>query len=88
MSTYSREQVIAAANATFRPEERAQALAILDAYPGDTPTGRARVQLAVLKLSGGELARLRDFVEVAIADFRDVLYAADDSRGQDADMGA
>jgi len=34
------------------------------------------VRLAILKLSGGELWRLRDYVQVARADFRDVIFAA------------
>ena len=38
---------------------------------------RLRVQLAVLKLSNGNLATLRDHVAVARQDFRDVLVAAE-----------
>jgi len=38
--------------------------------------GLDRVRLAVLKLSGGELQRLRDTVALAKTDWRDVLVAA------------
>ena len=40
-------------------------------------TGRTRVQLAILKLSGGDRERLPDLVKMAKADWRDVLAYAE-----------
>ena len=41
-----------------------------------TEEGLERIRLAVLKLSGGDLARLRDAIALARTDWRDVLVAA------------
>ena len=41
---------------------------------------RQRVQLAILKLAGGDLDRLLDCIQTAMGDFRDVLAAAEYSR--------
>lgn len=54
-------------------------MAILDRF-GDSSTvksGRARVQLAVLKLANGSLQALKDYVDLAIQDYRDVLASAE-----------
>ena len=61
------------------PEERcADALAALDLY-GSAPDDqeRDRVQLAALKLSAGDLDRLRDLVFTAKGDPRDVIAPAE-----------
>ena len=44
---------------------------------GDQDQGRARVQLAILKLSEGDPEKLRSFVDVALTDYRDVLAWAE-----------
>jgi len=62
------------------PDERAasEALALLDSYRSQTSeTGTTRVQLAILKLSGGDLEQVRQYVETARRDFRDVLAWAE-----------
>ena len=41
-----------------------------------TPSGLERVRFAVLKLSSGEIQKLRDAVRLAQVDWRDVLVAA------------
>ena len=74
----SRALVVTKLRHCFREADAAaEALAALDAYPGDTPEGRARVQLAVLKQCGGDLARLRELVDLAGRDYRDVLVGAE-----------
>lgn len=60
----------------FPPERRAAAAAILAGYASEN--GRpSRVQLAALKLSSGNLDSLREWIEQANLDFRDVLAAAE-----------
>jgi uncharacterized protein (TIGR02118 family) len=60
------------------PGERERALAELSRY-GAEPHERepARVRLAILKLSGGQLARLAEMVVAAKRDYRDVLMWAE-----------
>jgi hypothetical protein len=58
----------------FPAERVAEVLALLDAY---TELERDRVQLAVLKLAGGDLAKVRQYVACAEADWREVLAPAE-----------
>ena len=51
---------------------------VLDAYLGsDSPEGRARVQLAVLKVAGDEQTKIPGLVAAAQRDFRDVMAWAE-----------
>jgi hypothetical protein len=83
----TRAAVLADAAQRFPPEKIDTIMAILDEYPRhkgfgtetDTETGIARVHLAILKLSHGDTAVLRQCVELANSDFRDVLVAAGDA---------
>jgi len=51
---------------------------VLDQYGAEsTERGRARVQLAILKLSDGEVERLANLVGMAKRDYRDVLAYAE-----------
>jgi hypothetical protein len=70
-----RELVLAAVARCFSEAERDRALEILDTY-GLEPheRERERVQLAILNLCGGDLGRLKHFVEVAKTDHRDLLF--------------
>lgn len=53
-------------------------LRVLDRYGQEgTERGRARVQLAVLKLCEGDRARLENLVRMAKTDYRDVLAYAE-----------
>lgn len=55
-----------------------EALALLDTYGGEPwHRERERVQLAALMQSGGDLDRLRQLVELAREDYRDVLVGAE-----------
>jgi hypothetical protein len=75
--SWTREQVLDRVAEQFPPELRAMVLATLDQYPGDTPAGRARVQLAILKAAAGDLEKVRTYTAHANVDFRDVLYWAE-----------
>jgi hypothetical protein len=79
--TWARDEVVAMVDRQFAPEQREQVLAALDAYAGDTPAGRARVQLAVLALANGDAGKVREYIALARSDFRDVLYASGADRG-------
>ena len=75
--SWSREDVVQRVARDFPLEQREEVLTTLDQYPGDTPGGRARVQLAVLSAAGGDLMKVRAYVAHANIDFRDVLYWAE-----------
>ena len=68
----------------FSEEERQAASALLDAECGnnlpfcadDTPAGLNRIRFAALKLSNGDLGKLREAVDLAKLDWRDLLVAA------------
>ena len=74
---WTREDVVQRVARDFPVEQREEVLATLDRYPGDTPAGRARVQLAVLTVAAGDLQKVREYVAHANIDFRDVLYWAE-----------
>jgi hypothetical protein len=68
----------------FRPEDRAEVIRLLVEKCGDnlpwyeqaTPESLDRPRFAALKLSEGNLSRLRDAVRLANIDWRDLLVAA------------
>jgi hypothetical protein len=58
--------------------DRQEIVAVLDQYGAESgEQGRARVQLAVLKLCDGRRERLADLVAMAKRDYRDVLAYAE-----------
>ena len=59
----------------FSPEDRSAALGVLAEYSGIGEPHR--VHLAILKMSYGDLAKLREWITTAQQDFRDVLAAAE-----------
>ena len=74
----SRDEVVAAIQATFPESSRARVLELLDRYGVESyERERERVQLAILKLSGGSEEKLREFLAVAKRDYRDVLFWAE-----------
>jgi hypothetical protein len=74
----SRDEVVAAIQATFPESRLARVLELVDSYGVEScERERERVQLAILKLSGGSEEKLREFVAVAKRDYRDVLFWAE-----------
>jgi len=72
--TPTRDDVVAAAKATFPDSDLPTVLALLDLY-GTQPYEREkeRVQLAILELGGGSEDKLLYLVQAAKTDYRDVL---------------
>ena len=57
---------------------RAEVAAVLAAYGNESsPVGALRVRMACLKLAGGDLGKLKHFVDDALRDYRDVLAGAE-----------
>jgi len=73
----TRELVLAKLRALILESERDATLAALDRYRADSPAGRARVQLAILKLVAGRAADVPGWVAQAEQDARDVLAPAE-----------
>src|SRR5436305_14816332 len=75
---HSRDEVVAAVEATFPESAYARVLKLLDSYGVEShERERERVQLAILKLSEGNEEKLRQNVDVAKRDYRDVLFWAE-----------
>ncbi len=70
--------VAEAVAASFPADARPRIVALLSSY-GREPYEREaeRVQLAIVKLAGGDEAKLAYFLGVAKQDYRDVLFWAD-----------
>jgi hypothetical protein len=78
MVDYNRDLVIAKARQCFPDEDQGKVMDILDLYGKESHERELeRVQIAILKLSGGDLENLRANVETAKSDFRDVLAYAE-----------
>ena len=58
----------------FPSEDREYIIEQLKRYRGDSLRGRKRIHLAILKLSEGSKEKVVDLVEVALRDYRDILY--------------
>ena len=50
---------------------------ILSLYNSDNIMGKSRVQAATLKLSNGDIALLKKYIELANKDFRDIIAMAE-----------
>ena len=74
----SRDEVVAAIQATFLKSSWARVLELLDTYGVESHEREPeRVQLAILKLSEGNEEKLREFLAIAKRDYRDVLFWAE-----------
>jgi HEAT repeat protein len=60
----------------FPPEDREYVIEQLKRYQGDSVQGRKRIHLAILKLSEGSKEKVAHLVEIALRDYRDILYWA------------
>jgi hypothetical protein len=75
---HARDDVLASIHAAFPESSWAGVLDLLDTYGVEScERERERVQLAMLQLSEGDEARLREFLIVAKRDYRDVLFWAE-----------
>ena len=75
---HTRDEVVAVVQKTFPESAHAPVLESLDIYGVESyERDRERVHLAILKLSGGNEEKLREFVAVAKRDYRDVLFWAE-----------
>jgi hypothetical protein len=75
---HSRDEVIASVRATFPVESWGHVLEMLDSYGVKSyERERERVQLDIVKLSGGSEEKVRKYVAVAKRDYRDVLFWAE-----------
>jgi hypothetical protein len=80
---YTRRAVLTHATKIFPPEEIETAMTVLDTYgTAAYELERERVQLAILKLSAGQIDQLRHYTQAAKTDYRDVLYWAEYNGGQ------
>ena len=75
---YTREQVRAEAKRQFGKDSVTGSMLLLDQYDVEpNQSGRERVQMAILKLSNGQVSDVRHDVKQAQDDFRDVLSWAE-----------
>ncbi len=71
----TRQLVCSMAGSLFPDEDVDVVLVILDQYGIETyERERERVQLAILKLSEGDVDKLLHYIRAAKQDYRDVLY--------------
>lgn len=81
---WTRARVLEKLREGFRGAAAAEALLLLDAYADNE---RERVQLALLRLSGGDLGRLGLLLDEARRDYRNTLSAAEYDRRGNPDPG-
>ena len=82
MVEYHKDLVIAKIKQCFPGEDQGEILSVLDRYGFEShERERERVQIAILKLSEGDLTRLHKEVDVAKRDYKDVLAWAEYSEG-------
>lgn len=78
---YTREDVLAGIRRVFSEREVSAVVAVLDGYGGQPEEPeRERVQLAILRLSEGQQAKLNHYVQAAKRDYRDVLFGSESQR--------
>jgi hypothetical protein len=61
----------------FTLDEKEEVYNLLNKYSVNTSAGPYRVWASLLKLSKGELVKLKNIIETAIGDYRDILAAAE-----------
>lgn len=73
----TREMLQKQVAARFPEPERDRVITALEALGAEGDALSARVQLAIVKLSGGRAAEVPDLIGLARTDYRDVLAAAE-----------
>jgi hypothetical protein len=74
----TRDDVVRVVRRDFRPKDRKAVLKMLDEYGAQSGHGACdRVHLAILKLSAGDIDQVREHIETAKSDFRDVVAPAE-----------
>lgn len=61
----------------FHPEEVIEILKLLSLYQSETLNGKNRVHASILKLSNGNISKVRNYIEMANNDYRDVIALAE-----------
>ena len=61
----------------FQPEEVVEILKLLSLYQSETLNGKNRVYASILKLSNGNISKVRNYIEMANNDYRDVIALAE-----------
>lgn len=75
---YNRNNVIQAVSIAFPSQNKDDVLGLLDFYGMENHEyEKERVQLAILRLSEGDTAKLREYINLAKIDYRDVLMSAE-----------
>ena len=70
----TRQDLLLTVHAAFATEKAEPVLAVLDRYGVESyERERERVQMAIVELSGGSEDRLRELVQAAKTDYRDIL---------------
>jgi len=78
MTVASRKKVLQKIGQYWPAVDAEEVMDVLNGYGGQSSgRGRARVQLAILKLSAGRRERLPELVRMAQGDYRDVLAYAE-----------
>lgn len=72
MTQWTRDHVLAAVQRYFSDKGTSGVLKLLDQY--EDLKEQSRVQVAILKLSDGDLGKLRHNIDIARQDYRDVLW--------------
>lgn len=75
---YTRDKVIQAVKIVFSNFKSEDVLDLLDLYGKEAHEyEKERVQLAILKISKGDMLKLRENINLAKIDYRDVLMSAE-----------
>ncbi len=81
MENYNHHDVLVAIQLMFSAKDKDKVLKILDKYGiNNFQKERFRVQLAAIKLSMGDLEQVQKYIDIALIDYRDILYTAEYSK--------
>ena len=72
-----REDVLRVVERDFPNMHAKEIINLLDKYKVESLDSQARIQLAILKLSDGNIEKLKKYIELALVDYRDVILPAE-----------